>query len=437
MIERYAVKEIEDIFSLKNRYESFLKVELAVLNAYVKLGIVPEEDYLKIKKTAKIDVDKINELEKETKHDVIAFTRSLSLELGEEKKWIHYNLTSTDVVDTALSLNIKESNVFIFDALKELEKTLNDLAIKYEYTPIIGRTHGIHGEVTSFGLKWALFLDELKRDIKRLKQEQENVEVAKISGTVGNFANLPYEVEALVAEKLGLFRPNISTQVLSRDRLAGYVNVLSLIASLFEKISTEIRHFSRTEVNEVNEYFSKNQKGSSAMPHKRNPISSENICGLSRIVKSSYMIALENNILWHERDISHSSNERIYLPDDISLIIYMARRLNNVLKNIVVHEDKMKENIFSTYGVIFSGRVMNYIIEKHKVTREEIYDRIQLLAFKAMETKTQLKELLKEDVYFSKYLNEEELNELFSYDYVFKNVDKIYKKVGVQKWNQL
>ena len=433
MIERYAVKEIEDIFSLKNRYESFLKVELAVLNAYVKLGIVPEEDYLKIKKTAKIDVDKINELEKETKHDVIAFTRSLSLELGEEKKWIHYNLTSTDVVDTALSLNIKESNVFIFDALKELEKTLNDLAIKYEYTPIIGRTHGIHGEVTSFGLKWALFLDELKRDIKRLKQEQENVEVAKISGTVGNFANLPYEVEDLVAEELGLFRPNISTQVLSRDRLAGYVNVLSLIASLFEKISTEIRHFSRTEVNEVNEYFSKNQKGSSAMPHKRNPISSENICGLSRIVKSSYMIALENNILWHERDISHSSNERIYLPDDISLIIYMARRLNNVLKNIVVHEDKMKENIFSTYGVIFSGRVMNYIIEKHKVTREEIYDRIQLLAFKAMETKTQLKELLKEDVYFSKYLNEEELNELFSYDYVFKNVDKIYKKVGVQK----
>ena len=433
MIERYAVKEIEDIFSLKNRYESFLKVELAVLNAYVKLGIVPEEDYLKIKKTAKIDVDKINELEKETKHDVIAFTRSLSLELGEEKKWIHYNLTSTDVVDTALSLNIKESNVFIFDALKELEKTLNDLAIKYEYTPIIGRTHGIHGEVTSFGLKWALFLDELKRDIKRLKQEQENVEVAKISGTVGNFANLPYEVEGLVAEELGLFRPNISTQVLSRDRLAGYVNVLSLIASLFEKISTEIRHFSRTEVNEVNEYFSKNQKGSSAMPHKRNPISSENICGLSRIVKSSYMIALENNILWHERDISHSSNERIYLPDDISLIIYMARRLNCVLKNIVVHEDKMKENIFSTYGVIFSGRVMNYIIEKHKVTREEIYDRIQLLAFKAMETKTQLKELLKEDAYFSKYLNEEELNELFSYDYVFKNVDKIYKKVGVQK----
>ncbi len=432
MIDRYAIKEIEDIFSLKNRYETFLKVELSVLKAYVELGIVPENDYLKIKEKAKVDVDKINELEKETKHDVIAFTRSLSLELGEEKKWIHYNLTSTDVVDTSLSYNIKEANEIIIKALKELEETLNNLAKKYEYTPIIGRTHGIHGEVTSFGLKWALFLDELKRDITRLNFERENVEVVKISGTVGNFANLPYELEELVAKDLKLNRPAISTQVLSRDRLAGYVNVLALIASLFEKIATEIRHLSRTEVNEVNEYFSKNQKGSSAMPHKRNPVGSENICGLSRIIKSSQMIALENNILWHERDISHSSNERIYLPDDISLIIYLSRRLNNILKNIVVHEDKMKEDIFSTYGVIFSGRVLNYIIEKNEVSREEIYDYIQALAFKAMENKTQLKDLILNDSYLMKFLTEGEVNELFSYEYVFKNVDKIYKKVGVK-----
>ena len=432
MIDRYAIKEIEDIFSLKNRYETFLKVELSVLKAYVELGIIPENDYLKIKDKAKVDVDKINELEKETKHDVIAFTRSLSLELGEEKKWIHYNLTSTDVVDTSLSYNIKEANEIIIKALKELEETLNNLAKKYEYTPIIGRTHGIHGEVTSFGLKWALFLDELKRDITRLNFERENVEVVKISGTVGNFANLPYELEELVAKELKLNRPAISTQVLSRDRLAGYVNVLALIASLFEKIATEIRHLSRTEVNEVNEYFSKNQKGSSAMPHKRNPVGSENICGLSRIIKSSQMIALENNILWHERDISHSSNERIYLPDDISLIIYLSRRLNNILKNIVVHEDKMKEDIFSTYGVIFSGRVLNYIIEKNEVSREEIYDYIQALAFKAMESKTQLKDLILNDSYLMKFLTEEEVNELFSYEYVFKNVDKIYKKVGVK-----
>ena len=432
MIERYQVKEIEEIFSLKNRYETFLKVELSVLKGYVELGIVPKEDFLKIKEHAHVDLDKINELELETKHDVIAFTRSLSLELGNEKKWIHYNLTSTDVVDTALSINIKESNEIILKALSGLEETLNNLAKKYEYTPIIGRTHGIHGEVTSFGLKWALFLDELKRDIDRLNEERKYVEVAKISGTVGNFANLPYELEELVANDLGLNRPNISTQVLSRDRLAGYVNVLALIASLFEKIATEIRHLSRTEVNEVNEYFSKNQKGSSAMPHKRNPISSENICGLSRIVKSSVTIALENNILWHERDISHSSNERIYLPDDISLVIYLARRLNNVLKNLVVHEDKMKEDIFMTYGVIFSGRVMNYIIEKGEVSREEIYDEVQSLAFLAMEKKVQLKELMLGNKLIMTYLSKEELDELFTYDYVFKNIDKIYKKVGIK-----
>lgn len=432
MIDRYAINEIENIFSLKNRYETFLKVELSVLKGYVKLNIVPLEDFKKIKKHAKVDVDKINELEKETKHDVIAFTRSLSLELGEEKKWIHYNLTSTDVVDTALSLNIKESNVYILKALHELKDTLNNLAKIYEYTPIIGRTHGIHGEVTSFGLKWALFLDELNRDIDRLNFERKNVEVAKISGTVGNFANLPYELEEYVAHDLKLYRPAISTQVLSRDRLAGYISVLALIASLFEKIATEIRHLSRTEVNEVNEYFSKNQKGSSAMPHKRNPVGCENICGLSRIVKASTTIALENNILWHERDISHSSNERIYLPDDISLIIYLVRRLNNILKNLVVHEDKMKEDIFSTFGVIFSGRVMNYIIEKCEVTREDIYDHIQLLAFKAMEEKRQLKDLILENNYLMQYLTKEELDNLFSYDYVFKNVDKIYKKVGVK-----
>ena len=223
--------------------------------------------------------------------------------------------------------------------------------------------------------------------------------------------------------------PNISTQVLSRDRLAGYTNVLALIASLFEKISTEIRHLSRTEVNEVNEYFSKNQKGSSAMPHKRNPISSENICGLSRIVKSSFNVALENNILWHERDISHSSTERIYLPDDIDLIIYMSNRLTRVINNLVVHEDNMLNNINRTYGVVYSGRVLNYIIEYKKVTREEVYDNIQALCFKAMEEKINLKDLLKKDPYFNKVIKAEEIDSLFDYTYAFKNIDKIYKAV--------
>lgn len=431
MIERYSVPEIEKIFSLENRYETFLKVELSVLKGYVELGIVPEEDYIKIKEKAHIDLPLINEIELETKHDVIAFTRSISTMLGEEKKWVHYNLTSTDVVDTSLSLNIKEANFYILESLNKLKIVLNNLAKKYKYTPIIGRTHGIHGEVTSFGLKWALFLDELNRDIERFNFERKYVEVVKISGTVGNFANLPYELEGLVATDLKLNRPNISTQVLSRDRLLGYVGSLTQISSLFEKIATEIRHLSRTEVNEVNEYFSKNQKGSSAMPHKRNPIGCENICGLSRIVKASYEIALDNNILWHERDISHSSNERIYLPDDISLIIYTANRLNRILSNLVVHEDNMIKNINSTYGVIFSGRVLNHIIENKKVTREEVYDAIQKLAFKALETHVNLKDLLKEDSYFSSLLTEKELNDLFSYDYVFKNIDNIYEKVEV------
>lgn len=431
MIERYSVPEIEKIFSLENRYETFLKVELSVLKSYVELGIIPKEDYIKIKEKAHIDLPLINEIELETKHDVIAFTRSISTMLGEEKKWVHYNLTSTDVVDTSLSLNIKEANFYILESLNKLKAVLNNLAKKYKYTPIIGRTHGIHGEVTSFGLKWALFLDELNRDTERFNFERRYVEVVKISGTVGNFANLPYELEGLVATDLKLNRPNISTQVLSRDRLLGYVGSLTQISSLFEKIATEIRHLSRTEVNEVNEYFSKNQKGSSAMPHKRNPIGCENICGLSRIVKASYEIALDNNILWHERDISHSSNERIYLPDDISLIIYTANRLNRILSNLVVHEDNMIKNINSTYGVIFSGRVLNHIIENKEVTREEVYDAIQKLAFKALETHVNLKDLLKEDSYFSSLLTEKELNDLFSYDYVFKNIDSIYKKVEV------
>ena len=429
MIERYEVKEISNIFSLENRYQTFLKVELSVLKGYVELGIVPKEDYDKIISKVHVDVEKINELELETKHDVIAFTRSLSLNLGEERKRIHYNLTSTDVVDTALSLNLKQANEIVLEALNNLKDALINKANKYKFTPIIGRTHGIHAEVTSFGLKWLLFLDELKRDIERFNFERKFVEVVKISGAVGNFSNLPYELEDLVAKDLNLNRSNISTQVLSRDRLCGYVSVLSLFASLFEKIATEIRHLSRTEVNEVNEFFSKNQKGSSAMPHKRNPISSENICGLSRIVKASINVALENNILWHERDISHSSTERIYLPDDINLIVYLAKRLTNVINNLVINEDKMLENINLTYGVVYSGRVLNYIIEKKDVSREEIYDRIQKLAFLALDKKVNLKILLNEDDYFNKILNDAELNDLFDFSYVFNNVDKIYAAV--------
>ncbi|MFA6667156.1 MAG: adenylosuccinate lyase [Bacilli bacterium] len=431
MIDRYNVKEIEDYFSLESRYNNFLEVELSVLKAYVRLGVVPEKDYLKIKDTCKVDVDRINYLEKSTKHDVIAFTRSLSENLGPEKRWIHYNLTSTDVVDTALSLTLKQCDEMLIHQLEDFRKTLEKKAIQYKFTFIIGRTHGIHGEVTSFGLKWALYIDELDRDIERFNNERKNVEVVKISGTVGNFANLPFDLQSLVAEDLNLGTPKISTQVLSRDRLAGYVASLCLIASLYEKIATEIRLLSQTEINEVNEFFDKNQKGSSAMPHKRNPIGCENICGLARIVKASYSIALDNNDLWHERDISHSSTERLYLPDDIDLISYMTSRLNNIVKNLVVNEEQMIKNINSTYGVIYSGRVMNYIIDNSTISREEIYDHIQKMAFQAMDEKVNLKELMLKDEYILSMINKDEINNLFNYKYVFKNVDKIYKEVGI------
>ncbi len=431
MIDRYNVKEVSDYFSLASRYNNFLAVELSVLKAYTRLGIVPEQDYLKIKNTAKVDVERINYLEVETKHDVIAFTRSLSEQLGNEKKWIHYNLTSTDVVDTALSLSLKHANDYISRLLDDFKKTLIKKAIQYKFTPIIGRTHGIHGEVTSFGLKWCLYVDELNRDIERFNRERKNVEVAKISGTVGNFSNVPYELEELVAEDLELSCPNIATQVLSRDRIAGYVASLALISSLFEKIATEIRLLSQTEINEVNEFFDKNQKGSSAMPHKRNPVGCENICGLSRMVENSFEIAIMNNNLWHERDISHSSNERMYLPDSMDLVAYMAKRLNNIVSNLIVHEDKMLEDINSTFGVIYSGRVMNYIIDNARISREEIYDYIQKLAFKAMDEKVNLKDLMLKDEFILSMINKDEINELFDFKYVFKNIEKIYKKVGI------
>ena len=431
MIERYNVKEVSDYFSLESRYNNFLLVELSVLKAYTRLGIVPEKDYLKIKDNVKINIERINYLETETKHDVIAFTRSLSEQLGDEKKWIHYNLTSTDIVDTSLSLSLKHANDYISRLLDDFKKTLTKKAIQYKFTPIIGRTHGIHGEVTSFGLKWCLYIDELNRDIERFNFERKNVEVAKISGTVGNFSNVPYELEELVADDLELNRANISTQVLSRDRIAGYVASLSLIASLFEKIATEIRLLSQTEINEVNEFFDRNQKGSSAMPHKRNPIGCENICGLSRMVQNSFSIALANNNLWHERDISHSSNERIYLPDSIDLIAYISKRLNNIVSNLIAYEDKMLENINSTYGVIYSGRVMNYIIENARISREEIYDYIQKLSFKAINEKINLKDLMLNDEFILSMINKDEINELFDFKYVFKNIENIYKKVGV------
>lgn len=428
MIDRYSSKLMKEIFSDEHKFNNFLKIEEAVVEAYVHLNVVPEEDYKKIVEKAYINLPRIQELEEITKHDVIAFTRSISEELGDEKKWIHYSLTSTDVVDSAQSLTLHEANKYIEDDLNDLLDTLKEKALQYKNQPIIGRTHGIHAEITSFGLKFALWYDELNRAIKRFEEERRNVEVIKLSGAVGNYANIPMAVEEFVAKKFCLPYALISTQVLSRDRHAGYIYSLAAIASLLEKMATEIRHLSRTEIKEVEEYFSKGQKGSSAMPHKRNPIGSENICGCARIMKSYVQVALEDNTLWHERDISHSSAERIMLPDAVSLLDYMLKRMTKILKNLVVYKEKMIEDINMTYGVVFSGYVLQRLIDKGN-SREFSYDLIQPLAFKAMEEKRSYKEILIESE-VSKYLSSEEIEHCFNIDNYLLSVADIYKRLG-------
>ncbi len=428
MIKRYSHKEFEEIFSDKNRFNNYLIIEETVIEAYFKLGIVPEQDYKAIVKKAHVDLKSIEEIEAVTKHDVIAFTRSISHQLGEEKKWFHYSLTSTDVVDSAQSLTLKYANNLLLDDLDNLISVTKVMAEKYKHQPIIGRTHGMHAEITSFGLKWALWFDELNRCRERFLNERNNVEVIKLSGAVGNYANIPMEVEEYVANKLGMNFARISTQVLSRDRHAGYIFSLAQIASCLEKMATEIRHLSRSEISEVQELFLKGQKGSSAMPHKKNPIGSENICGCARIMRSYVDVALEDNNLWHERDISHSSAERIIIPDACTLLDYMLKRFTQICKDLVVNTEKMNENILLNYGITYSGGVLNKLINKG-MSREEAYDLVQSIAFKTLNEKQPFKNLLLEDEHINKVLNKEEIIECFDEDYYLKNIDNIYKRL--------
>ncbi len=428
MIERYSLAKMKKVWTDENKFNAFLKVEIASTHAFSKVGVVPESDYIKIRDNASIDIDRILELEAITKHDVIAFTRTVSESLGEEKKWVHYGLTSTDVVDTANGLLFKEANDIIEEDLNKLLDTLKEKALLYKNVPIMGRTHGMHAEITSFGLKYALWYDELKRDMARFKEARFDVEACKLSGAVGNYITTSIEIEQMVADELGLSRAKISTQVLSRDRHAYYIEVLALIASLLEKMATEIRNLSRQEVHEVEEGFSKGQKGSSAMPHKRNPIGSENICGCARVIKAYVNTALDNNILWHERDISHSSAERIIMADSTTLLDYMLNRFTKIIENLVVFEDKMIEDIYLTYGVIFSGSVLNKLVSKGW-SREEAYDKIQPLTFKALNEKVQFRELLEA----TSWLNEDEIKEIFNLQRYMKHVDDIYKSVGIKE----
>ena len=421
---------MRDIWTDENKFNTYLKIELLNAKAWSKLGVVPEEDLPKLQK-ATFTVERVKEIEAVTKHDVVAFTRAVGESLGEEKKWIHYGLTSTDVVDTANGYLLKQANEILEKDIEEFLAVLKKKALQYENTPCIGRTHGMHADITSFGLKWALYYSDLLRIREEFHLARKNVEVGKLSGAVGNFANIPPEIETMVCDDLGISHAAISTQVLQRDRHAYYLSTLTLIASELEKIALEIRNLSRQEVKEVEEAFKKGQKGSSAMPHKRNPISSENICGCSRVMRGYMLSAYEDIALWHERDISHSSVERIILPDATELLDYMLNRMKGIVDNLVVYPDKMLEDIYLTHGVIFAQRVL-YALMKKGLVREEAYDLIQPIAMQSLDEKKDYLVLLEENPKVSSLLTKEEIKSCFTLDYYMKNVDTIYKRVGLR-----
>ena len=430
MIERYSRKCMRDIWTEENKFNAYLKVELVNALAWSKLSVVPEEDIEKLKK-ASFTVERIKEIEEVTKHDVVAFTRTVSESLGEEKKWIHYGLTSTDVVDTANAILIKQANEILRKDIVDFMAVLKKRALEFKNTPCIGRTHGIHADITSFGLKWALWYSDMERELKRFDEVRKEIEVGKLSGAVGNFCNIPPFIEEFVCKNLGIAHANISTQVIQRDRHAYYMATLAVIASNLEKMALEIRNLQRTEVHEAEEAFKKGQKGSSAMPHKRNPISSENICGCSRVMRGYMLTFYENIALWHERDISHSSTERIILPDATELLDYMLNRFKGILENLVVYPDTMLENIYKTNKVIFAQRVLYKLIEKGLV-REEAYDTVQPIAMEAYNNHIDYQELLKKNESVTKYLTDEEIDSCFTLDYYFKEVDYIYNRLGLE-----
>ena len=427
MIERYGRDVMRQIWTEENKFNAYLKVELLAAEAWRELGVVPPEDIEKLNAKATFNIDRIKEIELQTRHDIVAFTRTVSESLGEERKWIHYGLTSTDVVDTANGYIFRQANEIIKDDLRRFSEILKRQALRFKYTPCIGRTHGIHADITSFGLKWVLWHEEMRRNIERFDRASRGVEVGKISGAVGNFANIPPFVQDYVCEHLGIDSADISTQVIQRDRHAYYMATIALIGATIEQMALEVRNLQRTEVHEVEESFGKGQKGSSAMPHKRNPIGSENMCGCARVLRGYMQTAYDNVALWHERDISHSATERILMPDATILLDYMLNRMMSILENLVVFEDQMKANIYRTNGVIFAQRVMNALIEKGFV-REKAYDTVQPIAMRAMAEGRPYAELLAEDPTVSSMLTPEELEACFTLDYYMKNVDYIYKR---------
>lgn len=430
MIARYTRPEMGAIWTEENRYNAWLEVEILACEAWAEIGDIPKEDVAKIRQNASFSVDRILEIEEETRHDVVAFTRAVSETLGEERKWVHYGLTSTDVVDTALSYLIKQANVIIRKDLENFIVILANKAKEHKMTVMMGRTHGVHAEPTTFGLKLALWHEEMKRNLERFEAAAASIETGKMSGAVGTYANIDPFVEEYVCKQLGLAASPISTQTLQRDRHAQYMSTLALIATSIEKFATEIRGLQKSETREVEEFFAKGQKGSSAMPHKRNPIGSENMTGLARLIRGYMVTAYENVSLWHERDISHSSAERVILPDATIALNYMLNRFSNIVKNLTVFPDNMKRNMDSTLGLIYSQRVLLTLIDKG-MAREAAYDTVQPCAMEAWENQTHFRTIVEANETITSQLSKEELDECFDYNHHLQQVDMIFNRLGL------
>ena len=430
MIERYTLPAMGKLWSLDNKFQKWLEIEIESCAAWAEMGVIPKEAVALIRQKASFTVQRILEIEEATRHDVVAFTRCLAESLGEESKYVHFGLTSSDVVDTAQALLLREAMDIIIEDLERLLEVLADQALKYKDTIMMGRTHGVHAEPTTFGLKVALWYGEMKRNLQRVIRAREGVNVGKLSGAVGTFANIPPFIEEYVCEKLGLQADPVSTQIIQRDRHAEYITALAITAGTLEKMATEIRSLQKTEVREVEEPFYQGQKGSSAMPHKRNPVTSEQIAGLSRVVRGNTQVALENIALWHERDISHSSAERVIFPDTTTLLDYMLIKMTGIMRDILVYPDNMRRNMDKTFGLFYSQRVLLRLIEKG-MSREQAYDLVQKQAMKSWQEERDFLTVLQGDADINSFLEAEELSKLFDPAYHLQQVDYIFERLGL------
>jgi len=430
MIDRYTRPEMGRIWETENKFQKWLDIEIAAAEAMAELGKIPAEAAKNIKEKAAFNVKRIEEIEAVTNHDVIAFLTCVAEYVGEDSRYVHLGMTSSDVVDTALCLLMKEAGNLLIERLKVLREKVLAKAAEYKYTPMIGRTHGIHAEPITFGMKMLLWLSEIDRNIDRMEHAVETISVGKLSGAVGTYANIDPEVEVKVCQKLGLKPVDIATQIVQRDRHAEYLTTIAIVGSSLEKIAVELRNLQRTDVREVEEFFGKGQKGSSAMPHKRNPITCERISGLARVLRGNALASMENVALWHERDISHSSVERVIIPDSTILLDYMIYLLTKVIENLLVYPDAMMENMNKTKGLIYSGRLLLALVDKG-ISREKAYELVQRNAMEVWAGKGSFLELLLKDQEVMGLVSKEELEELFDYKWFLRHTDKIFARFGL------